>query len=213
MSSSRYQGKQVRLIGRQKLEFYCQLCSKQCRDANGFKNHVALPSHQAKIAALGADAGATVARFSREFEQEFLLLLKRSHGTKLVEANNFYQEYIGARDHIHMNATRWRLLTEFVRHLHHTNKVELETQGERMTISLVDADDAERRRRAEALAAKQAEDDSLQQRLADQRVEQARLNQINQEKDKPVEVVTSQQPVKLSLKKKAATKRKAIFDD
>lgn len=213
MSSSRYQGKQVRLIGRQKLEFYCQLCSKQCRDANGFKNHVALPSHQAKLTALGADAGATVSRYSREMERDFLLLLKQTHGTKPVEANAFYQEYIGARDHIHMNATRWRLLTEFVRHLHHSHKVKLENQGERMMISLVDVDDAERRRRAEALAARQAEDDALQQRLADQRVEQARLQQMSQEKEKPVEVVTSQLPVKLSLKKKTATKKKAIFDD
>ena len=31
--------------GLQKLKFYCQMCSKQCRDENGFKCHLTSDSH------------------------------------------------------------------------------------------------------------------------------------------------------------------------
>jgi len=34
-----------------------------------------------------------------------------------VKANNVYQEFIHDKDHLHMNATRWVTLTEFVKHL------------------------------------------------------------------------------------------------
>lgn len=38
-------------------------------------------------------------------------------GTKRVRANQVYQEYIADKSHLHMNATRWVTLTEFVKHL------------------------------------------------------------------------------------------------
>lgn len=38
-------------------------------------------------------------------------------GTKRVAANRVYQEYIADKQHLHMNATRWVTLTEFVKHL------------------------------------------------------------------------------------------------
>ena len=38
-------------------------------------------------------------------------------GTKRVFANRVYQELIQDKQHIHMNATRWVTLTEFVKHL------------------------------------------------------------------------------------------------
>ena len=31
--------------GLQKLKFYCQICEKQCRDANGFKCHCTSDAH------------------------------------------------------------------------------------------------------------------------------------------------------------------------
>jgi hypothetical protein len=34
-----------------------------------------------------------------------------------VRANQVYQEYIADKSHLHMNATRWVTLTEFVKHL------------------------------------------------------------------------------------------------
>ena len=44
------------------------------------------------------------------------LFLKR-FGTKRVKANNVYQEYIQDKNHLHMNATRWVTLTEFIKYL------------------------------------------------------------------------------------------------
>ena len=41
-------------------------------------------------------------------------------GTKRVRANQVYQEYIADKSHLHMNATRWVTLTEFVKHLGRT---------------------------------------------------------------------------------------------
>jgi DNA/RNA-binding protein KIN17 len=38
-------------------------------------------------------------------------------GTKRVKANNVYQEYIQDKSHLHMNATRWVTLTEFIKYL------------------------------------------------------------------------------------------------
>ena len=38
-------------------------------------------------------------------------------GTKRVLANRVYQEYISDKSHLHMNATRWVTLSEFVKHL------------------------------------------------------------------------------------------------
>jgi len=40
-----------------------------------------------------------------------------SFGTKRVLANRVYQEFISDKHHLHMNATRWVTLTEFVKHL------------------------------------------------------------------------------------------------
>lgn len=38
-------------------------------------------------------------------------------GTRRIKANQVYQEYIQERHHLHMNATRWVSLSEFVKHL------------------------------------------------------------------------------------------------
>jgi DNA/RNA-binding protein KIN17 len=46
-----------------------------------------------------------------------LTLLLSRFGTKRVFANRVYQEYIGDKNHLHMNSTRWVTLTEFVKHL------------------------------------------------------------------------------------------------
>jgi DNA/RNA-binding protein KIN17 len=45
------------------------------------------------------------------------ILTKYRFGTKRVAANRVYQEYIADKQHLHMNATRWVTLTEFVKHL------------------------------------------------------------------------------------------------
>lgn len=103
--------------GLQKLRWYCQMCSKQCRDENGFKCHTMSESHQRQLLLFAENPDKYLDTFSEDFFKDYLDLLKRRFGTKRVPANNVYQEYIHDRDHIHMNATQWETLTEFVKWL------------------------------------------------------------------------------------------------
>lgn len=143
--TAKYQAKLLKASGLQKLRYYCQLCQKQCRDANGFKSHLGSPSHMGRISNLSREGKSfsVIQEYLREFEREFLRLLKINHGTKSVDANKFYQEYIlYDKDHVHMNATRWSSLTAFVKHLGQLGKVrvdsDIETDQFNLSISLVD---------------------------------------------------------------------------
>ncbi|KZV67172.1 hypothetical protein PENSPDRAFT_744554 [Peniophora sp. CONT] len=106
--------------GLQRLRWYCQICEKQCRDENAFKMHSASESHLRQMLVVGENAGRHISDFSSQFQSEFVALLSRRWGTKRVRANNVYQEYIQEKSHLHMNATRWVTLTEFVKHLGRT---------------------------------------------------------------------------------------------
>lgn len=131
--SAKFQSKILKASGLQKLKYYCQLCQKQCRDANGFKSHLGSPSHLGRISNLSKDGkGASVVlEYLREFEREFLRLLKINHGTKKIDANKFYQEYIlYDKNHVHMNATRWTSLTSFVKHLGQLGRVRVDTNSQ-----------------------------------------------------------------------------------
>lgn len=127
--SAKFQAKQLKASGLQKLRYYCQLCQKQCRDANGFKNHLLSPSHLGRISNLSSEGkgNTVVEQFSLQFERDFMRLLKINHGTKKINANKFYQEYIlNDKNHVHMNATRWLLLTSFIKYLGRLGKVRVE---------------------------------------------------------------------------------------
>jgi hypothetical protein len=63
---------------------------------------------------LGPKAGSTIAEFSRQFQYEFVSLLRTRHSTNRVRANAVYNEFIQDKDHVHMNATRWVTLSGFV---------------------------------------------------------------------------------------------------
>ena len=63
--------------GLQRLRWYCQICSKQCRDDNGFKCHIATESHLRQAMAVGESAGKHISDFSQQFQSEFVILLSR----------------------------------------------------------------------------------------------------------------------------------------
>ncbi|TFK27596.1 hypothetical protein FA15DRAFT_701799 [Coprinopsis marcescibilis] len=117
VGTPKYIANKMKSKGLQRLRWYCQVCEKQCRDENGFKCHAASESHLRQMLVVGENAGAHIAGFSSQFQSEFVSLLSRRFGTKRVLANRVYQEYIGEKSHLHMNATRWVTLTEFVKHL------------------------------------------------------------------------------------------------
>ncbi|EDQ88608.1 uncharacterized protein MONBRDRAFT_8991 [Monosiga brevicollis MX1] len=110
-------GNRIKSKGLQKLRWYCQVCQKQCRDANGFKCHVMSEPHQRQMLLVGQNTGKVIDEFSQEFRDGFLTLLRRSYNTRRVMANSVYNAYIGDKEHIHMNASKWQSLTEFVKYL------------------------------------------------------------------------------------------------
>ena len=103
--------------GLQKLKFYCQICEKQCRDANGFKCHCTSEAHLRQMEIFGMNQGKFIGSYSEEFKRAFLNMMATSHRNSRVSADIVYNEYIAHKEHIHMNATRWTTLTEFIKHL------------------------------------------------------------------------------------------------
>ena len=59
--------------------------------------------------------GAVISDYTTEFKEGFLALLKQAHGQTRVSAKVVYNEYINDRNHVHMNATNWLTLTDFVK--------------------------------------------------------------------------------------------------
>ncbi|KAL3941156.1 MAG: hypothetical protein SGBAC_004438 [Bacillariaceae sp.] len=163
--------------GLQKLKFYCQMCEKQCRDANGFKCHLTSEHHLRQMKIFSDNAGGIMDKFSKEFERTYMSTLKMRHGTKKVNANNVYQEVISESGHIHMNATHWTTLTEFVQYLGKTGKCLVEETERGWDISYIERDvgilarrEAQQRREVAEKAAEEAES----QRMAIQRIEAAK---------------------------------------
>ncbi|KGU29451.1 DNA/RNA-binding protein KIN17 [Candida albicans P57055] len=228
--TAKYQSKKLRAAGLQKLKFYCQLCSKQCRDSNGFKNHLSSPSHIKKVSEIheSGDSSKLIETYSTKFQDEFIKLLRINHGTKFINANKFYQEYIRERDHIHMNSTRWRSLTSFIKHLGKNGIVKVQTndesneeeEGFNLEIKLID--------RTQTLNAYQIKSDgnSLEDNdeMNDDKLLQRQIKRGQEmEKDKDAEksktleqLVPTSASVKLTLKKKkTATTKKLVnaFDE
>lgn len=69
------------------------------------------------MAVVGEDPRKYIEQFSREFHHDFVQLLRVAHGEKYINANRFYQSYIANKEHVHMNATKWPSLTEYVKYL------------------------------------------------------------------------------------------------
>jgi DNA/RNA-binding protein KIN17 len=171
--------------GLQKLKFYCQMCQKQCRDANGFKCHVQSESHMRQMKIFGDDASGFLKQYSENFEKSFLTTLRMRHGTKKVNANNIYQEVIADKQHIHMNATHWTTLSDFVQYLGRSKKCLVEenhsdgTGG--WTVSYIERDAgilARRETQQRREAADKKAEEALLKRMKTQRIEAARALEL-----------------------------------
>jgi len=112
----------VKSKGLQRLRWFCQMCQKQCRDENGFKNHCTTDGHLRQMEKFSSDSNNYIERFSRDFEKSYLDVLSHHHHTNRVNANYVYNELIQDKGHIHMNSTRWESLASFVRYLGETGK-------------------------------------------------------------------------------------------
>lgn len=199
--------------GLQKLKFYCQMCQKQCRDANGFKCHIQSDSHMRQMKLFGDNAASYLKQFSNDFEKAFLSTLKMRHGTKKCNANNVYQEMIADKQHVHMNATHWTTLTDFVQYLGRTKKCIVEQNNSDgmggWTISYIERD-AGMLARQEAQQRREAADKRAEQALLDrmkiQRIEAAKaMEKLNGGTSVKLEATsiqgnrTSTQPIKMGI--------------
>ncbi|KAL4720754.1 hypothetical protein ACJJTC_013766 [Scirpophaga incertulas] len=138
----KYIANKIKAKGLQKLRWYCQMCQKQCRDENGFKCHTMSESHQRQLLLFADNASKYIDEFSKEFADGYLELLRRQFGTKRVNANKVYQEYISNRDHLHMNATQWETLTEFVKWLGREGKCVVDETEKGWFVAYIDRDPA-----------------------------------------------------------------------
>lgn len=103
----------VKSRGLGKLNLWCQACNKQCRDENGFKCHTMTAKHRENMANLSQTMSHSTENFSKQFEREFMSLLKTTHRTKFIGINRFYNQFIQDKTHTHLNATKWNNLTQF----------------------------------------------------------------------------------------------------
>lgn len=224
IGTAKYQSKQLKASGLQKLKYYCQICEKQCRDANGFKNHLNSPSHNKRIEDLATSKKDVVSDYSQKFQQDFLRLLRINHGTKAVNANKFYQEYIlNDKNHIHMNSTRWNSLTQFIKHLGQNGfvRVDKETEDEEefnLTIKLNDptskvvdskgsnTDNAEKLKMK--FITNQIKLGKQQELKQEQQLEQKQEKEVVSSKENSVHQSSEPpKPIKLSLKKNTPNKK------
>ncbi|KAI2608647.1 domain of Kin17 curved DNA-binding protein-domain-containing protein [Hypoxylon fragiforme] len=163
VGSTKYLNNKLKSKGLQRLRWYCQICEKQCRDANAFKMHTQSESHTRKMLLVGEDPKKYIEEYSTQFVKDFLQQLRTSHGEKAVHINHFYQNYIGNKEHIHMNATKWHSLTEFAKYLGREGICKVHENEKGIHIAWVD-DSPDALRRKEAVRRKELQDKGDEER-------------------------------------------------
>lgn len=142
---------QIKAKGLQKIKYYCEMCKKQCRDANGFKCHIESESHQRQALIVAENPEKFVNEFSQQFMDGFLYILKTRYRSTKVLANTVFQEYIKERDHIHMNGTRWTTLNDFGQWMDQQGIVHAEPSERGIMVTYID-NDPEKKKREELKA-------------------------------------------------------------
>ncbi|EAQ86018.1 hypothetical protein CHGG_07271 [Chaetomium globosum CBS 148.51] len=161
--STKYLANKMKQKGLTRLRWYCQICEKPCRDENAFKMHCQSESHMRRALEAGQNFKSVQEDYSKQFLAEFVSLLKTAHGEKSVHANKFYQEVIARRDHVHLNATRWHSLTDFVKHISREGIVRAEEKEDGIFIAWID-DSPEAMKRREAVRRKEMQDKGDEER-------------------------------------------------
>ncbi|KAG0028234.1 hypothetical protein BGZ82_008532 [Podila clonocystis] len=182
----------IKAKGLQKLRWYCQICEKQCRDENGFKCHTTSESHQRKILLVAESPEKYVNNYSAEFQQDFMKLLSSRYGTRRVNANLVYQEFIADRTHLHMNATKWATLSEFAMHLGKEGLAVVDETPKGWFITWID-NSPKTLARQEAIAKKERmemDDEQREQKLIQQQIEKAAALKGQEEEDGTTEATT-----------------------
>lgn len=211
--------------GLQKLKFYCQMCNKQCRDENGFKCHLTSESHLRQMKLFCSNSSAMLDKFSSEFEKMYLDCLYRRHRTKRMNANNVYQEVIQDKHHIHMNATKWTTLSDFVQYLGKTSKCIVEETERGWYVTYIERDPtilAQQENYERRVESEKREEEKFAKRMEQQRKEAAKLMDragigLNVEASK-IQRSEGDNPLEIQLgsiktEKKVPRNKGIVFDD
>lgn len=207
----KYLANKMKAKGLQKLRWYCQMCEKQCRDENGFKCHTTSESHQRQLLLFADSEDKFLDQFSKDFEDGYLYLLKRCHGTKRVFANGIYQDYIHERDHIHMNSTKWLTLTEFIQHLGKTGKCIVDQTEKGWYVTWIDRD-PETIARQEAVQKKEKmakDDNELMAEFINKQIERGSQNDSNDRAEYTDFLRSKDDKISLNLELKTTAKSKS----
>jgi DNA/RNA-binding protein KIN17 len=194
-----------KLTGPQKLKYFCQMCGKQCRDEHGFKAHCSSKSHLDMMIEFASNPEAYIALHSDQFHQEFVNLLTSKYTGKRVEANLVYQEIILNPEHVHINATKWTNLTNYVKYLGKEGFCKVEQDGEDWYLTMPDKKLAVERERVLKKA--------VVERNEEEREQEMLKNQISkagglEEAPKPTEIeAVGTGTIKMSLFKPGVVKK------
>ncbi|OJJ50283.1 hypothetical protein ASPZODRAFT_149644 [Penicilliopsis zonata CBS 506.65] len=175
----------IKSKGLGRLRWYCQTCERQMRDENGFKCHVQSESHVRQMLLVGEDPKKFIEDYSKQFMSNFLQMLKTTHGEKKVHINQFYQQVIADKTHIHMNATKWKSLTQFAAYLGREGICRVEETEKGLFVSWID-NSPETMRKREAVLKRERQDkgdEEREQRLIQEQVERAQRNVTNPDED------------------------------
>ncbi|POV96003.1 hypothetical protein PSTT_15893, partial [Puccinia striiformis] len=196
----------VKSKGLQRLQWYCQVCEKQCRDENGFKCHTMSEGHVRQMLVVGENAGKYINEYkchtmseghvrqmlvvgenagkyineySENFKKDFLALLSRRWGTKRVLANMVYQEYIADKNHSHMNATQWVTLSEFVKQMGREGILHVDETEKGLHMAWIDSSSQALARQAAHQAKERSEldDEEQMRKLIGEQIEKAQQEQ------------------------------------
>ena len=205
-------GKRIKAKGLQKLKFYCQMCEKQCRDANGFKCHVQSESHLRQMKIFSENATGIMDSYSKEFEKVFLDTLRMRHGTTKIMANRVYQEVIQDKHHVHMNATIWATLSDFCKYLGKTGKCVVEENERGWFITYIERDVAKMAREEalqRRLLAEQQAEKATQERMEQQRREQAELTSAKMQEATTLQRENEEETIKVAIPPTNTTVKKS----
>ncbi|VWU50628.1 DNA/RNA-binding protein KIN17, putative [Hepatocystis sp. ex Piliocolobus tephrosceles] len=160
--------------GLQKLKWYCQMCEKQCRDENGFKCHRLSEAHQRQMQVFCQDANKFMDDYSYAFEKEFMRLMKTKYCRTRILANTVYTNLISDKTHIHMNATVWVTLTDFVLYLGQTGKCKIEQTERGWYLEYIDREKIEREKKYQEQKKIEYSIEEIKEKKINQAIEEAK---------------------------------------
>lgn len=141
--------------------------------------------HVRQMLIVGEDPKKHIEDFSKQFLKDFVQLLRTSHGEKSVHLNQFYQNYIANKEHIHMNSTKWPSLTEFAKYLGREGICRVEETDKGIQVAWID-DSPDALRRKEAVRRKEMQDrgdEEREQRMIREQIRRAKKGATGREED------------------------------